>query len=74
MGFTYDKTPGFSTRLGFAVQEVITNKFTFYSDDIATAEVEKIKVETGIESVSTAEYTVMENVLLKEQTSPILTF
>ncbi|HSP88719.1 MAG TPA: DUF3078 domain-containing protein, partial [Ignavibacteriaceae bacterium] len=43
LGFTYDKTPGFSTRLGFAVQEVITNKFTFYSDDVETAEVEKLK-------------------------------
>ena len=67
LGFTYDKTPGFSTRLGFAVQEIITNKFNFYSDDISTSEIEKIKVETGVESVTTAEYTVMENVLLKSK-------
>jgi len=67
LGFIYDKTPGFSTRLGFAVQEVITNEFTFYSDDTSTAEVEKIKVETGIESVTSAEYTVMENILLKSK-------
>jgi len=65
LGFTYDKTPGFSTRLGFAVQEIITNKFNFYSDDTSTSEIEKIKVETGVESVTTAEYTIMENVLLK---------
>lgn len=67
LGFIYDKTPGFSTRLGFAVQEVITNEFTFYSDDTSTAEVEKIKVETGIESVTSAEYTIMENILLKSK-------
>ncbi len=67
LGFIYDKTPGFSSRLGFAVQEVITNEFTFYSDDTTTAEIEKIKVETGIESVTTAEYTVMENILLKSK-------
>jgi hypothetical protein len=67
IGFIYDKVPGFQTRLGFAVQEVITNKFTQYSDDAETAELEKIKIETGLESVSTAEYTVMENVLLKSK-------
>lgn len=67
IGFTYDKTPGFTTRLGFAVQEVITNKFTFYSDDTSTAKVEKIKIETGLESVTTAEYTVMENVLVQSK-------
>lgn len=67
LGFLYDKTPGFSTRLGFAVQEIITNKFTFYSDDTTTAKTEKIKIETGVESVTTAEYTVMENILLKSK-------
>ena len=67
LGFTYDKTPGFTTRIGAAVQEVITNKFNFYSDDTETAEIEKVKVETGVESVTTAEHTVMENVLLKSK-------
>ncbi len=68
LGFTYDPTPSFSTRLGFALQEVITNKYTQYSDDPETMdEVEKLKVETGIESVTSAEYTVMENVLLKSK-------
>jgi len=67
LGFIYDKTPGFTTRLGFAVQEVITNKHTFYSDDAETGEVEKIKIETGIESATAAEYTVMDNILLKSK-------
>jgi len=67
LGFMYDETPGFTTRLGVAVQEVFANKFTFYSDDTKTTEIEKVKVDTGVESVSTAEYTVMENVLLKSK-------
>jgi hypothetical protein len=67
LGFIYDKIPGFTTRLGAAVQEVITNKYTFYSDDTSTEEVEKIKIETGVESVTTAEYTVMENILFKSK-------
>jgi len=65
LGFTYNKVVGFETRLGFALQEIITNKFAQYSDDATTPEIEKIKLETGLEFVSTAEYTVMENVLLK---------
>jgi hypothetical protein len=68
LGFIYDKVEGFSTRLGFAVQEIITNEFTYYSDDPETLnEVEKIKVETGVESVTTAEYSLMENILLKSK-------
>ena len=67
LGFLYDKVPGFTTRLGFAVQEVITNNFVFYSDDTTTADIEKIKVDTGIESVTTAEYTVMDNILFKSK-------
>jgi hypothetical protein len=68
LGFTYNQLEGFSTRLGFAVQEVIANKYARrYSDDTTTSEIEKIKIDTGIESVTTAEYTVMENILLKSK-------
>lgn len=67
LGFLYDQVPGFTTRLGFALQEVITNKYVFYSDDTTTAEIEKFKFDTGIESVTTAEYTVMENILFKSK-------
>jgi hypothetical protein len=67
LGFIYNEVPGFQTRLGFAIQEVITNEFTQYSDDTETTDIEKLKIETGLESVSTAEYTLMENVLLKSK-------
>jgi hypothetical protein len=65
LGFTYDRIPGFKTRLGFAVQEVFTNKFRQYSDDTSTAKLETFKLETGLESVTSAEYEVFENILAK---------
>lgn len=65
VGFTYDKLESFTTRLGFAVQETFTNKYTQYADDPATPEIEKTKVETGLESVTTAELTLQQNLLYK---------
>ncbi len=65
IGFTYDKLEGFTTRAGFAVQETFTNKYNQYADDPETPEIEKTKVETGIESVTTAELTLQQNLLYK---------
>jgi hypothetical protein len=65
LGFTYEHLKSFNTRLGVAVQEVITNKYTQYSDDKETTEIEKFKLETGVECVTNAEYTVAENLLAK---------
>ncbi|MFC2135269.1 DUF3078 domain-containing protein [Bacteroidota bacterium] len=64
-GFTYDKTEGFKTRLGLAFQEVFTNKYTQYSDDSTTTDIEKFKFETGVEGVTDAEFSVAENIMLK---------
>lgn len=66
LGFTYDKLENIQTRLGIAFQEVITNNFTKYSDDPETLnEVEKFKFETGIESVTDANFLLAENLLMK---------
>ena len=65
IGFTYNKLDNFTTRLGFAVQETFTNKYNQYADDLNTAEIEKTKVETGLESVTTAEFNLQENLLYK---------
>lgn len=65
MGFTYDKLASFKTRFGFAVQETFTNKYNQYADDPETPEIEKSKVETGVESVTTAELTLQQNLLYK---------
>ncbi|MBZ0200494.1 MAG: DUF3078 domain-containing protein [Ignavibacteriaceae bacterium] len=65
LGFTYDKYEGIKTRLGFAVQEIFTNKYRQYSDNPQTSEKEAFKLETGLESVTNAGFTIMENVVLK---------
>lgn len=66
LGFTYDQLENIQTRLGIAFQEVITNQFTQYSDDPETPnEIEKFKFETGIESVTDANFTLDENLILK---------
>jgi len=65
VGFTYDKLDNFTTRLGFAVQETFTNKYNQYADDPSTAEIEKTKVETGLESVTTAQFNLQDNLLYK---------
>lgn len=67
IGFTYDKLEGIKTRFGLAFQEVITNKYTQYTDDSGTTDVESFKFETGLESVTDAEFTVAENILMKSK-------
>ncbi len=67
VGFTYDKFANFQTRLGVAFQETITrtDELAFkYSDDADTPdEIEKFKFETGIESVTDANFTLDDNLL-----------
>jgi hypothetical protein len=63
LGFEYTRDKKFITRLGFAVQETFTNRFTQYSDDPETDEVETFKLETGIESVTETELTLAQNLL-----------
>lgn len=67
LGYEYMPVKNFSTRLGIAIQEVFTNKFTYYTDDPKTPEVEKFKLETGVESVSEANYLIMENINLNSK-------
>jgi len=54
-GFTYDKYPNIITRLGIGFQEIVTNRFTNYSDDPTTKDkIEKFK-EKGYWIVATDE-------------------
>lgn len=62
LGFIYNKIPNITTRLGIAFQETFTNKFPFYADNSETAEIEKFKFDTGIESVTEGSYKIEENV------------
>ncbi len=63
IGFTYDKNKIVSTRLGIALQQTFANKFALlYSDDPTTpAEIEKFKLDTGIESVTDVKYEFLPN-------------
>ncbi len=64
LGFAYDKLPGFKTRLGFAVQEIFTNKNRQYSDDPNTAtKAEAFKLETGVQSVTSGKFDLDKNLL-----------
>lgn len=68
IGFTYDKYSHIITRFGVAFQEVITNKFTQYSDDPETLdEFENFKFETGIESVTDIDYSLDTNLIWKSK-------
>lgn len=68
-GFVYAPSESFSTRLGVAVKETFTSKFTRfgYADDPKTTEIEKSRVQTGIESGTAVKFTVMDNILFTSQ-------
>lgn len=54
------------TRLGIAFQEVFTNRQRKFTDNPETKDrIEAFKLETGIESVSNADFKVMENISYK---------
>ena len=61
IGFTYDQNKIITTRLGVAFQQTFANQFTKYTDDPETAEIEKFKFETGIESVTEVKYEFLPN-------------
>ncbi len=55
-------TPKVNTRIGVALQETFTNRFRQYTDDLETADkIEAFKFETGVESISEANYEFAEN-------------
>jgi hypothetical protein len=61
IGFTYDNNKIITTRVGFAFQQTFTNRFTSYTDDPETPEIETFKLDTGIESVTEVNYEFLEN-------------
>lgn len=63
-GVGYQPIPELKTRLGAALREVVTSKYVQYADDPSTASIEKTRVEGGVESVTTVDWKIEENVLL----------
>ena len=60
-GLVYEHSKNFSTRVGFGMQETFTSKFTNYSDDLDTPEIENFKFEAGVESVTKALFKLDDN-------------
>lgn len=68
IGFAYDKSEIFQTRLGLAIEESFANKFAAqFTDDDETADLEKFKFETGIESMTDLNLKIDDNVILKSK-------
>ncbi len=66
LGFTYDKIKGIKSRLGIAIQEIFTNRHRKFSDNPATKDVvESFKLESGIESVTTTDFKLLDNTFYK---------
>ncbi len=52
LGFGYQIDPRLHTRLGFALREIVTSRYTAFADDPKTPTVERTKIEDGLESVT----------------------
>jgi hypothetical protein len=64
VGLAWQEDPIFATRLGVGVREVITSQFTQHADDLDTPEIEKTRIDGGLESVSSLKWEFAENMLL----------
>ncbi len=62
-GFEYKPADWIKTRLGAALREVLTSKYTVYADDPKTTAIEKTKVDGGIESVTDIVLKLDDNIL-----------
>lgn len=68
IGLAWQPDPIFTTRLGAGVREVITTQFNQYADDKATPlEVEKTRIQGGVESVSSLAWEFAENMILSSR-------
>ena len=68
IGFAYQKSEIFQTRLGLAFEESFANKFAAqYTDDDETTELETFRFETGIESMTDLNLKIDDNVIYKSK-------
>ena len=65
LGFTYDENSFVKTRLGVATQETFANKYRQYTNDTSVTRAKSFKFETGIESVTSLELAVAENIKMQ---------
>ncbi len=65
-GLKFDPSKKFSTRAGLSLKQTVVTDAMFaplYTDDLDTYEVEKLRSEIGLESVTTITYQVKENII-----------
>ena len=63
-GVTYQPMPEVKTRLGAGLREILAPKFALlYTDDPTTSDLEKSKVDGGLESVTEVNWKIAENIL-----------
>ena len=67
VGFGYQPITEVKTRLGVGLREILTEDFHQYSDDPTTLEIERTKVDGGLESVTNLDWHLEENLLLTSQ-------
>jgi hypothetical protein len=63
IGVGYSSDEMFKTRIGAAMRETVTSDFNQYADDPGTAELEKTKIEPGVESVTDFVYKMEANLI-----------
>lgn len=61
-GVEYKPFAELKTRFGVGLREIVTSKFPGYADDPETADIEKVKVDGGMESVTELTLKLDENV------------
>jgi len=75
VGIRYQPIEEVRTRLGVALREVVTDKYTVYADDPKTfPEIEKTGVKGGMEWVTDVEWKMAENILFVSQLSVFAPF
>lgn len=67
VGVGYQPIPEVKTRLGLALREIVTTHFNGFADDPATIEIEKSRVNGGLESVTDVEWKLDDNILFKSK-------
>ncbi|MDP4218898.1 MAG: DUF3078 domain-containing protein [Bacteroidota bacterium] len=67
VGMSYRHAASFQTRLGVALRETFTNHYNVYTDDPSTPQIEKSKIEGGLESVTQVELALDDNILFKSK-------
>jgi hypothetical protein len=62
-GVAYTPFDNLTVRFGAGLREVLTSTYTQYTDDLATSEIEKSRVEGGLESVTDFKWPFAENMV-----------